>query len=280
MVSTADVRVLSSNDRIAAWERRTRWVIVVAALAPFISRLLPRPTYEVNLVVDSVTWVVFVVDLVVHVRISRSYLKGPRGLFDLAIVVLTFPWYIFPAVSGTQFMMVVRWARLARLLFSGETGRRFAAAIRRLGTLGIALAVTSLFAALVVLRNEPADAGFEDFGDALWWSLVSFTTVGYGDLYPTTPEGRFAGAVMMFMGLVALGTVSGVLASTFVQDDEAARDAEAEPVDQVLDQLHALRAQVEQLTRQVAAQSGSPVAVPDEDLSAPTDPPEGDATGS
>jgi hypothetical protein len=92
--------------------------------------------------------------------------------------------------------------------------------------LSVALVFSSIVAALIVLRHEPPEAGFENFGDALWWAVVSFTTVGYGDLYPTTPEGRLAGGMMMFMGLLALGTVSGVLASTFVGGDSEERASE------------------------------------------------------
>jgi voltage-gated potassium channel len=274
MVTTADIDILSSNTRIADWERRTRWVIVTAALAPFVVRLAPLPSFDAYLAVDLITWAVFAFDLYMHIRISRSYAHSPRGLFDIAIVVLTFPWYVFPSLGSTAFTMVFRWARVARLLFAGETGRRFTAALRRLGTLGIALTVTSLLSALIVMRHEPAEAGFESFGDALWWAVVSFTTVGYGDLYPTTPEGRVAGGIMMFMGLVALGTVSAVLASTFVGDDREPPQEASEPGDRVLEELGELRAQVELLSRQLAGAQSAAETLPGPGVPAPASDPE------
>jgi voltage-gated potassium channel len=235
-----------TEDRMMLWERQTRWWIVLAALAPFVSRLVPGDTDALNLAVDLATWVVFAVDFAVHQRMDRSYWRGGRGVFDISILVLTFPWYVVPGVGGTAFTVVFRWARLARLLFAGETGRRFLASMRRLGTLGIALVFSSVLAALIVLRNEPPDAGFENFGDALWWSMVSFTTVGYGDLYPTTAAGRVAGGVMMFMGLLALGTVSGVLASTFTEERTADAESASPPAgsatpDDVLAEVRRLR---------------------------------------
>jgi voltage-gated potassium channel len=227
MFSALVQKDLDPGDRILLWERQTRWWIILAALAPFVSRLVPGETATLNLTVDLLTWAVFAVDFAVHLSMDRSYWRGGRGIFDISILVLTFPWYVVPGVGGTAFTVVFRWARLARLLFAGETGRRFLASLRRLGTLGIVLAFSSVLSALIVLRNEPEEAGFESLGDALWWAMVSFTTVGYGDLYPTTAAGRVAAGLMMFMGLIALGTVSGVLASTF--SDQRGADPRAEP---------------------------------------------------
>ncbi len=238
---------LAANDRIALWERQTRWWIILAALAPFVSRLVPGDTSALNLTVDLVTWAVFLADFAVHLRMDRSYWRSGRGVFDSSILVLTFPWYVVPGVGSTAFMTVFRWARLARLLFAGETGRRFLASMRRLGTLGIALAFSSVLSALIVLRHEPADAGFESLGDALWWSMVSFTTVGYGDLYPTTPAGRVAGGLMMFMGLIALGTVSGVLASSFSEERAAADPDRPPPSHDVLAEVRLLREELAEL---------------------------------
>jgi voltage-gated potassium channel len=241
---------LPTDERMALWEKQTRWWIVLAAVAPFITRLVPGDQYALNLTVDLATWGVFLTDFVVHQRFDRAYWRGGRGVFDISILVLTFPWYVVPGVGGTAYTMVFRWARLARLLFAGETGRRFLASLRRLGTLGMALAFSSVLAALIVLRNEPPDAGFESFGDALWWSMVSFTTVGYGDLYPTTAAGRVAGGLMMFMGLLALGTVSGVLASTF-SDDRGRSDEDRAQSDEMVDELRLLREEVAALRTQL-----------------------------
>lgn len=265
---------LSTDVRMALWERQTRWWIILAALAPFVSRLVPGDTSDLNLAVDLITWLVFAVDFAVHLRIDRSYWRGGRGVFDISILVFTFPWYVVPGVGGTAFTIVFRWARLARLLFAGETGRRLLSSLRRLGTLGIVLAFSSVLSALIVLRNEPAESGFDNLGDALWWAMVSFTTVGYGDLYPTTAAGRVAAGLMMFMGLIALGTVSGVFASSFSDDRRADADAPLVPAgagtpDDVLAEVRLLREELADLRAQLT-RGGEPGPPAPDDERRPT----------
>jgi hypothetical protein len=172
-------------------------------------------------VVDLAALAVFTVDLAVQLRISRVYWRSWRGMFDILVVLLTLPWSVIPGLGSTAVMVVFGGARVARLVFAGETGRRFTAAVRRPAFPGIVLSLRSVLAALTVLRQEPADFGLDSFADDLWLPVASFTTVGYADLYPATAGARVAAALMMFMGLLALGTVSGVLASTFVEDRDA-----------------------------------------------------------
>lgn len=239
----ADVKLPEERDpRLAAWDDRTRWLIIAAAIAPMLTAWFvgDRET-PVQTIVDFASWGVFIVDLVVRVGINRRYLRTFTGLFDLGIVVLTFPWYVLPGVGGTQFMSVFRLARLIRLFTAARIGHRALIAIARLGKLGVWLAVISVISAGIVLRNEPPESGFEDWGDALWWALVSFTTVGYGDYFPVSPMGRFAGALMMFAGLAALGSVAGVFGSMFGGSDE---DDESSAEQRILRELRELRAEV------------------------------------
>jgi len=56
--------------------------------------------------------------------------------------------------------------------------------------------------------------------DAIWWSFVTITTVGYGDFYPVTPEGRFVASILMLLGIGIFSTISGIAASYFLDRDE------------------------------------------------------------
>ncbi|WP_191991896.1 potassium channel family protein [Bacillus aerolatus] len=59
------------------------------------------------------------------------------------------------------------------------------------------------------------EPSFDSYGDALWWTVVTTTTVGYGDLYPETGVGRLIAAVLMFVGIGLIGVVTGTVASFF-----------------------------------------------------------------
>ena len=68
---------------------------------------------------------------------------------------------------------------------------------------------------------------FATVGDALWWGIVTLTTVGYGDIVPITTAGRFAGVAIMFTGIGVLGVLAGSLAELFHLDESPTPEAGA-----------------------------------------------------
>jgi len=65
-------------------------------------------------------------------------------------------------------------------------------------------------------RARRPDASITTFGDSLWWTVTTISTVGYGDRYPVTVEGRIVAAVLMVAGIALLGVVTASIASWFV----------------------------------------------------------------
>lgn len=63
------------------------------------------------------------------------------------------------------------------------------------------------------------------FGDAIWWAIVTITTVGYGDLYPVTLLGRVIAVVLMLSGIVVIGILTAALASWLVEEIKADKDS-------------------------------------------------------
>jgi voltage-gated potassium channel len=132
----------------------------------------------------------------------------------------------------------------------------------RVGTYLIAtVSLLSFVAALGVYeaeRDAPA-ASITTFGDALWWVLTTITTVGYGDRYPVTVEGRLVAAGLMIAGIAVLGTVTAAIATWFLEQ-VGARDASeavtaavesraesAAGVEEILSELRLMRARLDEL---------------------------------
>ena len=146
------------------------------------------------------------------------------GRFDLAIVVLTAPWFLLPgATAGGGFIVVLRLARLARLLVGSRGLRQL---ISRLGQVAlVAVSVMVGGAVIAYYAEHPVNPEFATFGDSIWWSIVTLTTVGYGDITPETTTGRMAAVMIMITGVAVLGLLAGSLASFFrLQPDGSAAE--------------------------------------------------------
>lgn len=185
------------------------------------------------------TWGLFILDYLMNVILAEHRWHWfIRNLHE--VVVLALP--------------VLRPLRLLRLLTLVRLIQRFAShALRgRVVTyvLGAAVLLTYVgaLAALDAEQNVPG-SNIRNFWDALWWSVVTITTVGYGDHYPITLVGRLVAVGLMIGGITVLGVVTASLASWLIEqvgtrNAEATKDAE-EPIRA---ELAKVNAQLQRLT--------------------------------
>ena len=109
---------------------------------------------------------------------------------------------------------------LASLVLRHRAGNTLLAA----SLVALLLIVFSSIAILHVERSE--DSNIKSAEDAIWWSFVTITTVGYGDRFPVTTEGRFVAAILMCAGVGLFGTFSAFLAAWLISPEESARENE------------------------------------------------------
>jgi voltage-gated potassium channel len=99
-----------------------RLPIIVSAILPLI--VPPESNGWIGIVVGVATWLVFLVDYLVHISHREHYGRTGFGRFDLFVVVATAPWFLFPGAGGGQFVVLLRLARLARLMMASKGSRR------------------------------------------------------------------------------------------------------------------------------------------------------------
>ena len=246
---TTDIEVQTPAFR--AWNAAMEWPLMGVAVLfglTYAFQVLAEPQGAALLASQLVSlgsWLVFVVDYFARLTLAADRRRWfLRNLLSLLVVVLP----------------ILRPLRLVRLLTLFTVFQRAAGTALRGRVVVFAAASTTLLvfvASLAVFDAERYAPGADitSYGNALWWACVTITTVGYGDLYPVTVEGRCIAVVMMICGIALLGTITATIASWLVE-----RVAEQEELGQAATQaqMRGLSNQVDRLEHLlIAATSGS-----------------------
>jgi voltage-gated potassium channel len=183
-----------------------------------------------------VVWAVFAVDYFVRLRLAvdRRYFVR-HNLLDLAAVIL-------PMLRPLRLLRLVGTAML--ITQRSQVSTRYKVTTYVVGTSVLVV----LLAGLAVLDAESGQPGanISSPGEAFWWSVVTVTTVGYGDFYPVTATGRIVAVLLMATGIALLGVITANVAAWFVERfNETGEQAQREQdrLDQILAELRALRAE-------------------------------------
>ncbi|RYG24108.1 two pore domain potassium channel family protein [bacterium] len=200
-------------------------------------------------------WVSFVVEFVIKLAIAPN---KPRFVAKNWLTILSL---LLPALRILRPLRLLRVARGARLLrVVGSLNRGMRALGRTMGRRGFGyvvllsvLVVVGGAAGMYAVEQDAPGGGFSSYGDALWWSAMTLTTLG-GSYAPATTEGRTLTLLLALYAFSVFGYVTATLASFFVERDAgspAAQTVGKEDVDRILGELRALRSERDEAASQV-----------------------------
>lgn len=150
-----------------------------------------------------------------------KYLTSPIGSVDLVSVV---PFYVgfFVPVQYLRLIRTLRILRLFKIYRYNDALKSFVSSFalikKELKIIGVAILVLVFMSATAEYEFERVAQPemFSKYSDALWWSLITLTTVGYGDMFPVTVGGRVTALVTLALGLGIFGTFLSLIGSAFM----------------------------------------------------------------
>jgi voltage-gated potassium channel len=207
---------------------------------------------QVILMVDALLTVIFLGDFSyrsVSAESFRAYFFRERGWLDLLGSL--------PLLRIFRIFRVLRVARLMRqygfgVLLRWVTRERAQSALYVVVFLVIVVLETTAVAVLP-FEAKASNANITTAGDALWWGIVTVTTVGYGDQYPVTTGGRVVGVFLLLTGVALFATFTGYLANAFLAPQKPSEPTAAEAGSAPRDVLAEIRRELARQEEESAA---------------------------
>ncbi len=166
-------------------------------------------------------WLVLVAEItliLIFVRNRLHYIE--TNWLNIPILILTFP-LILSVIPYAIILRVLQFILVARYLSELHRMLKRIFKISQIGAIGIAFFIIVILGGIIMHSIDPNVKTVED---GLWWAVVTMATVGYGDVVPTSTEGRIFGAVIIILGAVFFSLLTAQLSAYMVGEEELMRE--------------------------------------------------------
>jgi voltage-gated potassium channel len=179
--------------------------------------------------------ILFTIEYALRVWVSRSrreYVFGFYGIVDLLAVLPSYLAIVFPAGRFLIALRVLRVLRIFRVLKLAQYVQEASilSAAMRASRQKITVFIATVMTVVVIVGSimyliEGPESGFTSIPQSIYWAIVTMTTVGYGDVAPASPLGKFVASVLMIMGYGIIAVPTGIVT---LELNRAARQGETQ----------------------------------------------------
>lgn len=219
-------------------------IISIVLIVLDYAKSIDITVYPYNLLDNSILSI-FTLDYFIRLIISKDKRTFfINNIWDLlSIIPVNQIFYFFRATRVFRILRLLKLLRLVRLV--GLTGR-----LRKfINTNGLIYYIYISIVVLIIGASMYSISEKVDFVTALWWSITTATTVGYGDISPTTPIGRLAAILIMIIGIGFIGMLTSSISSFFIASDDVDLKDELDKLHKENDQLNDKLDKLEQIIR-------------------------------
>ena len=173
--------------------------------------------------------ILFTIEYISRLYVSEKPIKYALSFLGLIDLFSIIPTYLTLFVTGTQFLIVIRTIRLLRVFRILKLTRYvseakvLADAMRasryKIMIFMMAVLTFQIIAGTLMYLIEGAENGFTSIPRSIYWAIVTLTTVGYGDIAPSTVLGQTFASILMIMGYAILAVPTGIVTSEIAKEN-------------------------------------------------------------
>lgn len=210
---------------VERWERRSEVPLILLALAFLVAYAWPVLDADLDAdlrgfltLLSWAVWVAFAADLMIRLMLAEDRRRYALShWYDVALVAL-------PLLRPLRLLRLLALVRILDRSASSNLAGRVLVYVSGAAALAVGLGALAVLDA----ERDAEGANLTTFGDALWWASTTVTTVGYGDRFPVTLEGRLVAVALMLVGIGLVGAVTAAVATWIlgrVAEERAAVEA-------------------------------------------------------
>ncbi|WP_073032800.1 ion transporter [Desulfosporosinus lacus] len=201
------------------------WLILISILSIFLESL-PRLSKDYLEYLYRIEWVItvlFTIEYIARIWIVRNKLKYLKSFFGIIDLLAILPAYLSIFIAGSQFALILRIFRLLRVFRILNLGRYVGESYSLLNALKAsrykiivfleAVLVIVVIVGTLMYLIEGETSGFDSIPISVYWTIVTLTTVGFGDITPITPLGRVVASLLMLLGYGVIAVPTGIVSS-------------------------------------------------------------------
>lgn len=193
----------------------------------------PYSAYVVLRVLEYLLTLFFTVEYLARIYCLKQPFKYIFSFFGIVDLLATLPVYLSFFLHGSHYLLVIRAFRLIRIFRIFKLFKFIHEGNLLLRSLWISapkisiffffvlILVTSMGTIMYMIEGTHPDSEFNNIPNSIYWAIVTMTTVGYGDITPVTPVGRFFSAVIMLIGYTIIAVPTGIVSATMVRQHKA-----------------------------------------------------------
>lgn len=212
----------SRERRVEEWFEVPMLVVTVLLIFTLLTPLFfdLGPTYTALFaLLNLLIWLAYYVELFTKLAVAKNKLHGLRRNWFLCFIAISPLFLPFRAIRLSRLISVFRLLGLQRYI--KKMKKQVQELVYNVEYILITLGVFSILAALMMWQVESRFAGdITNLPDALWWAVITITTIGYGDIIPSSDQGKILGAIVSLMGTALFMVFVARVTTLFVDNKE------------------------------------------------------------